>query len=101
MRLWMARNPGGPGTMEKGCVVSIDAKEKMRLRMRENEEISGLLINVSYCGGSGGSGIMLLKYLPPLTQQKPARSPMRSSMLHIQHLFHRLLSDSFILRPVH
>ena len=86
MRPWMARNPGGPGTMGKGCVVSIDAKEKMRLRTQDIEEISGLLINVSYCGGSGGSGIVLLKYLPPLPQQKPAHSPVRSSMLHIRHL---------------
>jgi hypothetical protein len=60
----MARNPGGPGTVGKGCVVSIDANEKIRFRIRDNEEISGWFMNAAYCGGSGGRGTVLLKYFP-------------------------------------
>jgi hypothetical protein len=60
----MARNPGGPGTVGKGCVVSRDAKENIRLRTRDNDEIFGWLINAAYCGGSGGRGTVLLKYFP-------------------------------------
>jgi hypothetical protein len=47
-------------------------------------------MNAAYCGGRGGRGTVLLKYFPPLPQQNPARSPVRSSMLHIQHRWYEL-----------
>jgi hypothetical protein len=62
----------------------------MRLRTRDFEEISGSLMNVVYCEGRGGRGVILLKYFPPVPQQNPAHSPVRSSMLHIRHLWYEL-----------
>jgi hypothetical protein len=74
---------GGPGISGKGCVVSKDAKERTRLRIRDDWEMRWSFMKVSNSGGSGGRGLTSLNLAPLGPQQKPDVSPVNKRTPHV------------------
>ena len=71
------------------AVVSSEAKENTRLRIRESEEMRGSVMNALNSGGKGGKGGMAVYREPPGPQQNPASSPVSNLMPHVTHLCSR------------
>jgi hypothetical protein len=76
----MAMNDDPPGGIGgKSREDSNEAKDIMRFRRRETEEIWGSFIKMLYCSGRGGKSGGSLEYFPFFPQQNPGFSPVRSS----------------------
>lgn len=74
-----------PACVGKAWVVSSEAKEKIKFSLRESADMLWCSLMVAYSGGSGGSGVTSLTRAPRVPQQKPAFSPVSSSMPQYLH----------------
>jgi len=76
----MEKKPSGPRFCGKACVVSRDANEKIRFKMRDEAEIFVSLRKMLNSLGRGGKGGTSLSRDPFGPQQKPGFSPVNNNM---------------------
>lgn len=70
-----------PSNGGNACIGSSEAKENVRFRICDNEDILWWFIKILYDTGSGGSGGVVLRKFLPGPQQKPELLPVNISIL--------------------